>query len=275
MRRHVRSYGATLLQLVVCVSTVASQCVVQFDVWEYNNFCDGGGFAFQFDLGDPTPVTGAESCVIQREMNGEAHWSDQWGWWAQLQEAGPAQLRMQLYENQENCENGTPWVNSNGGPIFTFDPSADEATNTACQDFNPSSGKFRILDGCDASALLSSPEVPGCSGDQLSCSTSAGVTHQQAVCVYGDHCMCTDGFVCSDTMSPGECAVGSAGTVFCIPQPPEPEPEPEPEPLEPEPEPEPELELMYTVEPPSASSVAASHFTCVALYCTACLLALV
>ena len=38
---------------------------------------------------------------------------------------------------------------------------------------------------------------------------------QQTLCVEGDHCSCSGGFVCSDTKSEGECARGTGGYIFC------------------------------------------------------------
>jgi hypothetical protein len=46
----------------------------------------------------------------------------------------------------------------------------------------------------------------------------AGASPQQAMCVYGDHCMCDDGYVCEDTLTSGECAFGTGGSVHCVPE---------------------------------------------------------
>jgi len=46
----------------------------------------------------------------------------------------------------------------------------------------------------------------------------AGATPAQAMCVYGDHCMCNDGYVCADTGEPGECEVGTGGSNHCVPE---------------------------------------------------------
>eukprot|EP01048_Picozoa_sp_COSAG05_P010953 COSAG05_NODE_999_length_6247_cov_26.499024_6_plen_125_part_00 len=37
--------------------------------------------------------------------------------------------------------------------------------------------------------------------------------------MYGDHCLCSNGYVCADTLESGECTIGSGGTVFCVPNP--------------------------------------------------------
>ena len=60
----------------MCKTVGIWQETQQVDVWDANTFCDADGFAFQFDLGTSTPALGGDSCVIQREMSGEAHWSD-------------------------------------------------------------------------------------------------------------------------------------------------------------------------------------------------------
>jgi hypothetical protein len=45
----------------------------------------------------------------------------------------------------------------------------------------------------------------------------AGASASEALCVYGDHCMCDGGFVCADTLLPGECTVGTGSNVHCVP----------------------------------------------------------
>jgi len=37
-----------------------------------------------------------------------------------------------------------------------------------------------------------------------------------AMCVNGSQCSCKDGYVCSDTLRPGECPEGSGGQVSCV-----------------------------------------------------------
>lgn len=56
----------------------------------------------------------------------------------------------------------------------------------------------------------------------------AGATPQQAMCVYGDHCMCGDGYVCEDTLTSGECAFGTGASVHCVPEQAAPPSPPEP-----------------------------------------------
>lgn len=47
-----------------------------------------------------------------------------------------------------------------------------------------------------------------------------GASSNQAYCVYGDHCACTDGFVCDDgENTDGECEGGTGATTHCIPPP--------------------------------------------------------
>eukprot|EP01044_Picomonas_judraskeda_P024046 COSAG03_NODE_6499_length_1051_cov_1.326681_1_plen_217_part_00 len=81
--------------------------------------------------------------------------------------------------------------------------------------------------GCET-CTQAQPAVPaGCDGygwmpddgtghDPTPC-RPAGATPQQAMCVYGDHCMCDDGYVCEDTLNSGECGFGSGSTVHCVP----------------------------------------------------------
>lgn len=68
------------------------------------------------------------------------------------------------------------------------------------------------------------PEWTGCSTYAANTGTSRadpcmahGASNQQAYCVYGDHCACTDGFVCDDGKSQeGECESGTGTTVHCV-----------------------------------------------------------
>ena len=61
----------------------------------------------------------------------------------------------------------------------------------------------------------------GYGGDQDCCGhESRGLTpvdcteygDMNSFCVYGDHCRCSDGYVCEDTGIPGECSSG----VVCV-----------------------------------------------------------
>jgi hypothetical protein len=74
---------------------------------------------------------------------------------------------------------------------------------------------------------LPQPAPAGCAGfdlppdgtgsDPTPC-RPAGASHSQAMCVYGDHCMCQDGFVCADTGYAGECEFGTGSSVHCVPE---------------------------------------------------------
>eukprot|EP01050_Picozoa_sp_SAG11_P027458 SAG11_NODE_6964_length_1218_cov_1.279714_2_plen_236_part_00 len=98
--------------------------------------------------------------------------------------------------------------------------------------FCPMIGCARCLDcnaagttSCDPVTGFAGPVYDGCGGYGLPADGSGhdptpcgapGVSPSQAMCVYGDHCMCSDGYVCADTLVPGECTAGTGGSVFCI-----------------------------------------------------------
>lgn len=66
--------------------------------------------------------------------------------------------------------------------------------------------------------MIAPEAVPtGClAGDEDLC-RSEGASTDQAMCVFGSYCSCSNGFVCEDTMSEGNCAPQSGGSVHCIP----------------------------------------------------------
>lgn len=91
---------------------------------------------------------------------------------------------------------------------------------------------FDAVQGCCGACVHNAAPPPpptpvGCSGyglpadgtghDPTPC-RPAGASPSQAMCVYGDHCMCGSGYVCADTMLSGECGFGTGGSVHCAPE---------------------------------------------------------
>ena len=54
-----------------------------------------------------------------------------------------------------------------------------------------------------------------CLGEPSPC-CAAGATGEQCMCVFGDHCSCGGGYVCSDTQKEGECTHGTSASVTCV-----------------------------------------------------------
>jgi len=83
------------------------------------------------------------------------------------------------------------------------------------------SDAFKFVDTTDTGtvATTTAPHA-GCWGEETNytdlCEVGFENSTGTAACVYGDHCMCKDGLVCSDSKEAGECAVGSGGTVRCV-----------------------------------------------------------
>jgi len=94
-----------------------------------------------------------------------------------------------------HADNATCISNNDGGCNCIWD-------NETCT-------KGRDCDGAGITSVL-------CDGNDACSPAEAAGADGQATCVDGDHCMCTDGFLCADTKEEGACTAGTGDTVFCV-----------------------------------------------------------